>query len=374
MRISFLSPFYPYRGGIAQFSDSLYLVLKKKNEVSAINYKRLYPEIFFPGRTQYVSPDDKNRNVNSKKILDSINPLSYKRTVKEIINFESEILITSYWMPFFSLSLGYISGKVQRSGIKTISILHNVIPHEKRAGDILLTKYFFNKCNGFVILNENSIQDLISVKPDAKYIALEHPVYEHYGERIEITEARNKLRISMQKKIILFFGFIRDYKGLDILISSLKYLNEDIHLLVAGEVYGSFEKYQRLINENSLQGRMNLFIQYIPENQIPLFFSAADLCVLPYKSATQSGITGIAYHFDLPVVVTDVGGLKETVEDGITGLIVYKPDPKQIAEKINYYFRSNLKPTFQKNISVIKNKNSWQSFADSIIEFATSIR
>lgn len=370
MKIAFLSPFYPYRGGIAQFSDSLYLALAKDNDIKAFTFTRQYPKLFFPGKTQYVSDSDVNRNIHVERVLDSINPFSYYSTANEIIRFKPDIVLISYWLPFFAPAFGKIAGILRKNGIKVIAILHNVTAHEKKPGDKSLTKYFFNRCDSFVILNKASEKDLLELKPDAKYVIHPHPLYDHYGEKINRVEARNKLDIPADKKVILFFGFIRDYKGLDILIESMKDLNDDYLMLIAGEVYGDFKKYDELIDKAGVRGKISLHVKYIPETEIPLFFSAADVCVLPYRSATQSGIVGISYHFDLPVIVSDTGGLAEMVEENQTGLIVNNIKPQVLSSSIKKYFDENLKEKFISFIRDYQSKHSWKAFADNVIQLA----
>ena len=369
MKIAFLSPFYPYRGGIAQFSDSLYIELAKTNHIKAYSFKMQYPSLLFPGKSQYVSADDTNRNIPVSRLLNSVNPFTYYKTAKEILKFKPDLLLISYWMPFFAPALGKIAGIMNKNGVKVIAILHNVIAHEKQPGAEALTKYFFNKCHGFVLLNKSSESDLQKLKPGAKYIIQQHPLYNHYGSKINAESARKELNIPLGKKVILFFGFIRDYKGLDLLIESLKYLDDNFVLLVAGEVYGDFKKYDELIDKNNLRDKINLHIRYIPETEIPVFFSAADVCVLPYRSATQSGIVGIAYHFDLPVIVTNTGGLAEMVEENKTGLIIKSINAEETAKTISRYFDENLKDKFIPFISEYKSGHSWQNLAESINSF-----
>jgi glycosyltransferase involved in cell wall biosynthesis len=213
VKIAFLSPFYPYRGGIAQFSDSLYLELAKEHDVKAFTFTRQYPGFLFPGKTQYVSSSDTNRNIPAHKTLDSINPFTYYKTAKEILKFMPDLVLISYWMPFFAPAFGKIAGILKKNRIKVIAILHNVIAHEKQIGAETLTKYFFNRCDGFILLNKSSEKDLHRLKPDAIYIIHQHPLYDHYGSKLDIAEARKRLDIPSEKKVILFFGFIRDYKG-----------------------------------------------------------------------------------------------------------------------------------------------------------------
>lgn len=374
MKIAFLSPFYPFRGGIAQFGDSLYLALAKNNEVKAFTFTRQYPSVLFPGKTQYVSKDDLNRNIPVNRILDSINPISWNKTAKEIIKYSPDVVLISYWMPFFAPAFGKIAAKLRKKGIKVIALLHNVIAHENRFGDKALTKYFFNKCDGFVLLNKNSEKDLLDLKPDAKYIIQTHPLYDHYGNKIDTAEARKKLNIPGDKKVILFFGFIRDYKGLDLLIESMKNLNDKHLLLIAGEVYGDFKKYDELIDKLNVRNKISLHVRYIPETEIPLFFSAADVCLLPYRTATQSGIVGIAYHFDLPVIVANVGGLAEMVEENKTGLIIHEPSPMMIPEKIRQYFDTVSTRNYVSNIEAYKQTHSWKALAEKVIEFYNSLK
>jgi glycosyltransferase involved in cell wall biosynthesis len=375
MKIAFLSPFYPYRGGIAQFSDSLYNELRKNNEVKAFTFKRQYPSVFFPGKSQFVLEDDLNRGIDAERVLDTINPFTFARTSIMISDFRPEVFLLSFWMPFFSPAFGRIAGSVRKlqSKVKIVSILHNVLPHEKRTGDISLTKYFLNKCTGFVVLNEESKRQLLSIMPDAKYIVHPHPLYDHYGEREDKTEARTKLGIAQDKKVILFFGLIRDYKGLDLLIEAMKELDDSYLLLIAGEVYGKFDKYNELIGKHSLQSKIKLNLNYIPDKELPLYFSAADVCVLPYRSGTQSGIVAVSYHFGLPVIVTDTGGLKEMVEEGKTGLVVPKPEPEQLSQAIAKFMKIKNKSQFQSNIEVYKQTHSWKSFADDLLEFCKSL-
>ncbi|MCC6865912.1 MAG: glycosyltransferase [Ignavibacteria bacterium] len=369
MKIAFLSPFYPYRGGIAQFGDSLYLALSQTNNVKAFTFTRQYPSILFPGKSQFVSIDDLNRNIQATRLLDSINPYTWYKTGKEIKKFSPDLVLISYWMPFFAPALGKVAALLKKNELKVIGLLHNVIAHEKRFGDLALTKYFINRCSGFVLLNNHSEKDLLKLKPDAKYIIQSHPLYDHYGIKMNQIDAKKKLDVPPEKKVILFFGFIRDYKGLDLLIEALKYLNDEYILLIAGENYGDFKKYDEQIDNLGIRKRINMHIRYIPESEIPVFFSASDVCVLPYRSATQSGITGIAYHFKIPVIVTNVGGLSEMVIENKTGLIINDLKPEKIAAKINNFFKENLKEKFVPGIIEYKKEHSWQQLSNAITNF-----
>jgi len=367
VKIAFLSPFYPYRGGIAQFGDSLYLALSRSNDVQAYTFTRQYPDMLFPGKTQYVSGEDTNRHINAIRILDSVNPFSYYKTAKEIIKLKPDLLIISYWMPFFAPSLGKISSIVKKNGIKVIGLLHNVIAHEKKFYDKAFTKYFFNKCDGFVILNTNSEKALKGIIPNAKCNIQPHPLYDHYGTKMDWREARIKLGIIKDKKVVLYFGFIRNYKGLDLLIKAFGVLDDTYELLIAGEAYGDFSGYEKLIEQAGIGKRVKLHIRYIEEKEIPVFFSAADVCVLPYRTATQSGIIGMAYHFNLPVIATNVGGLAEMIEDEKTGLIIDSPSSIMMSAKIREFFDTKVYRNYSENIERYKQKHSWDGFADEII-------
>jgi glycosyltransferase involved in cell wall biosynthesis len=311
--------------------------------------------------------------VNAERVLDSINPLTFGKTAKKISLHNPQLVLISYWMPFFAYSLGRVAKRVKKicgNETRIISIMHNVLPHEKRLGDKSLTRFYLKQCDGFVVLNDKSKHDLLGLKPDAKHIVLPHPLYNHYGEKIESRIARNKLEIPVDKKVLLFFGLVRDYKGLDLLLESLAGLDDSYYLIIAGEVYGDFSKYKKMIDKQTLHNRVLAHTRFIPESEIALYFSAADVCVLPYRSGTQSGIEGVAYHFDLPVIVTDVGGLKETVDTYNTGIVVAKPEVKLLAEGIKKFFeRESEIFSFKASIKEYKNRNTWDKFAGELMEF-----
>lgn len=372
MKISIFSAFYPFRGGIAQFNSLLYRSLEKKHDVKAITFKRQYPNFLFPGKTQYVTKEDDTDAINSIQTLDSMNPLSYLKTAKTINKQQPELYISNYWMTFFGPAMGIISRRLQKN-IKQIAILHNVIPHEKRFFDQPFTKFFLKKTEGFVVMSDAVLKDLLSIKKDAKYIRLDHPIYNHFGSKIDQQEAQHKLNMSTDKKTLLFFGIIRDYKGLDLLIQAMNLLDESYQLIIAGEVYGSFEKYQQLIDQSGAKARIHLFNHYISDEDVSIYFSASDVCILPYKSATQSGITAISNHFTIPIIATDVGGLKETIRHLETGLIVEKPEAELITNAIQSYFSSENKNLFSTNISLENNQKTWDNFSERLIAFAETL-
>jgi glycosyltransferase involved in cell wall biosynthesis len=368
MKIAYLSTFYPFRGGIAQFNASLYREFDMSHEIKAFTFSRQYPDFLFPGKTQYVSDDELADQIPSIQALDSINPLTYFSTARKIKAFNPDLLVMKYWMSFLAPSLGTVA-KLMPRHTKVITILDNVIPHEKRFFDNSLTRYFLKQSDGFVAMSDTVKNDLLSLKPSAKYIKKEHPLYDHFGGKIDRKEARQLLRLFPNKKTLLFFGFIRDYKGLDVLIKAFDLLDDSYQLVIAGETYGSFDKYSQLINSIRKKNQVFVFNDYISDRQVPAFFSAADVCVLPYKSATQSGITSIAYHFDVPLIATDMGGLKESIHHLQTGLIVDCCEPDVIAKSIREFFDRSLAGIFAPGIQKLKEALSWKKFAGSIVEF-----
>ncbi len=371
MKIVFLSTFYPFRGGIAQFNALLYREMEKKNEVEAITFKRQYPTLLFPGKTQMVSQNDIADPIPSKRWLDSINPLTYLTTAFKVKKLNPDLILTKYWMSFFAPSLGFVLG-MQSKKTKRIAILDNVIPHEKRFFDHAFNRYFLKRNDGFIAMSEKVQKDLFHYLPNAKCLLIPHPIYNQFGEKLSRNEALSKLGIEnhSDKKILLFFGIIRDYKGLDILLKSLSHLDESYFLVVAGEVYGSFEKYESIISELGLKDRIALFNNYIDDSDVKNYFSAADVCILPYKSATQSGITNISYHFELPIIATNVGGLAETIIHEKTGLIVDEVSEKALANSIISYFQNNYSSAMANEIKIINQENSWHNFAQRLLDFS----
>ena len=363
MKIAFLSTFYPFRGGIAQYNAALYRQLEKEHEVQAFNFSRQYPNFLFPGKTQYVTDNDVADPIEALPVLDSANPLTYFTAAKKIQKFEPDLLITKFWLPYFGPSLGTVAKKLD---CKKIAILDNVIPHEKRPGDLSFTKYFLKYFDGFVSMSRDVESDLLSLKPDAKKKFHLHPLYDHFSDRIDKDMAREKLGIPKDKKVLLFFGFIRSYKGLDSLIESMKHLDDDYLLVIAGEPYGDYTLYSDLIKEHGVSNRVMEFVRYIDDHEVPLFYSASDVSMLTYKSATQSGVAFISFQFDLPAIVTDVGGLKETVEPYNSGLVVAEPKVELIVDQVKQFFNRDPQE-FQNGISLIKEKSSWESLATTII-------
>ena len=370
MKIAVLSCFYPYRGGISQFNACLYEELSKNHIVKAFNFKRQYPEFLFPGKTQYVTADDEAVPVESESLLDTANPFSYVSTYKAIRDWKPDVLIVRYWMSYFAPSLGFITRRMKRH-CKVISIIDNVIPHEPRFFDTPLTRYFLTGSTGSVTLCEAVARDLLKIKPGAEHKVIPHPLYSHFGAKRTRDEAERRLGLMPGMKNILFFGLIREYKGLDILLKAFEDLPEDYQLIIAGEPYGSFDRYARIMDSfpESVRRRIFMELKYIKDSEVSDYFSASDLAVLPYRSATQSGISSVAYHFEIPMIVTDVGGLKETIGDKGTGIVAENAAPESIRKEILRYFNEDNRERFIENIRKEKERLSWKSFAAELVEF-----
>lgn len=371
MRIAILSCFHPFRGGIAQFNARLLEELGKDNEVFAFNFTRQYPSLLFPGKTQYVTEDDEAVPVKSTALTDTVNPFSWIRTVSAIRRLHPDLLIMRYWMPFFAPCLGFIA---RHAGCNVIAITDNLIPHEKRPFDGILTKYFLSGVDGCISLCSEVAADLHRMKPEMRCRVSYHPLYDHFGEKMPKEEAERILGLTPGRKNLLFFGLIRAYKGLDILIDAFKMLPDDYQLIIAGEPYGSFDRYRLAIEESGCADRIHCFLHYIKDSEVKKYFSAADLAVLPYRSATQSGVSSVSYHFDVPMVVTSVGGLTETIGERGTGLLAERADTEAVRAQIERYFSDpELQASLKKSISREKERLSWQAFCKEMINFAQSL-
>jgi glycosyltransferase involved in cell wall biosynthesis len=372
MKIAILSPFYPFRGGMAQFSEGLFPELEKNNEVRAYTYTTLYPGFLFPGKTQFVEEGSVGSTFNKEKVLSSINPFSYITTAKKINRYSPDYLIIPYWISFLAPALGTVV-RLLNKNIKVVALVHNAIPHEKRFFDAPFAKYLFQRCDAFIVLSEAVQKDLMKLVPKAKILLKPHPIYDHYKERISRVEASAKIGVDPNKKNLLFFGLIREYKGLDMLIEAMSYLDESYQLIIAGECYGDFKKYQSLIDESPFKDNIKVFEQYIPDDKVTDFFSTTDLLVLPYRSATQSGVVAVAYQMELPMLATNVGGLGETIRSANVGIVTDEVSSLSIAEGIKSYFTDSKQDEYLTNIRNEKKRLSWSSFAKSVEDFMQGI-
>ncbi len=369
MKICIISTTYPLRGGIAHFNGLLYNELLKNNQVEVITFKRQYPSLLFPGKSQ-VEGGETPEKIPSSVIMDSINPFNWIKVGRIVKKKNPDLIIFKFWMPFFAPCFGTIT-KIAKSNKKTkaLVICDNVIPHEKRPGDIFLTKWFFKSVNYFVTMSKSVENDLKSLFPNSKSSLLFHPIYSNFGEIIPKEEAKKRLAVKTDK-VMLFFGFIRDYKGLDTLIEAVNLLKGelDFTLIVAGEFYSDKEKYLSLIEKYNLSEYIKLCTDFIPTEEVKYYFSASDVVVLPYKDATQSGIIQIANNFNKPIIATNVGGLGEVIYNDKNGYLVEKENPAKLADAIMKYYNENNESKFSEFIKNEKEKYSWGSFISKVME------
>ena len=366
MRIAFLSTFYPFRGGIAQFNANLYEEFRKQHEVKAFTFTRQYPGFLFPGKTQYVTPEDKAVQIDSEAILDTVNPFTWWSAARKIAAWKPDVVIMKYWMSYLAPSLGTVARLLRKKGIRVVTILDNVIPHETKFFDKPFSRWFLKQNSSCVAMSEAVRADARSLAPEVPCILQPHPLYDHFGKKVDKFTAREELFLDPDLRTLLFFGLIRDYKGLDLLIDALPLLGEGYQLVVAGESYGKFDKYESRIAATGLGSNIKVFNRYIDDDEVPAFFSAADVCVLPYKSATQSGITGIALHFEVPVVATPVGGLSESVEGPGIGVMAKEVSAEALADAIRAFYAEG-PDTFTENIQKVKANLSWSAFAEALL-------
>ena len=374
MRIAILSCFYPYRGGIAQFNANLFEELGKTHDVRAFNFSRQYPDFLFPGKTQYVTKEDEAVPIEAEAWLDTADPFSWGRTARAIRQWKPDLLVLRYWMSWFAPSLGCVARRMA-PGCKVVGILDNVIPHEPHWFDTPLTRRFLKSLDGAVTLCEEVGRDLAEFRPDIPRTVLPHPIYTHFGPKLPRGEALERLGLPTDRRTLLFFGLIREYKGLDILLQAFDLLDERYQLVIAGEPYGSFDKYRKLIDGGRAPGDVHVFPDYIRDSEVKNYFSAADLTVLPYRSATQSGISSVSNHFGVPMVVTDVGGLRETVGATGTGIVCKEGTPEAVAAAIVRYFDDPaLQERLRTGIAAEKERLSWSRFARDLTAFAATLQ
>jgi glycosyltransferase involved in cell wall biosynthesis len=374
---------YPMRGAMAQLNSILYKHLSVDNDVKIYSFKRQYPEFLFPGKTQYETGEPAVKIPADKNIIsvDSINPFNWLLTALKIRREKSDLIIYRYWIPFFAPCFFVISFVAKLfTHTKILFICDNVIPHEKRFGDKILTKLVFSIVNYFIVQSKTVENDLkLFNKNNKPYILSPHPLYNIFGEKLDKTEAKNILlneyKIDLKGfKTILFFGFIRKYKGLMFLLDAMPDLirKHNLKLIIAGEFYESETPYRLKIKDLSISGNVILLSSFMPEDKVRYFFSACDCLVLPYIDATQSGIVPLAYFYDKPVIVTDVGGLSEVIINGKTGFVIAPKSSTAIFEAVNRFYNENLESEFSENIKVEKKKYLWETFIDNILKLSKS--
>lgn len=370
--IAIVGPAYPLRGGIANFNEAFAkALLKEEHLVKLYSFYYQYPNILFPGKSQYDNSESAPEGIRIYSTIGSIQPWSWKKTAKLILKQSPDVVFIRFWLPFMGPALGSIGKHLRKKGVKVIGITDNVIPHESRPGDAMLTKYFIKNCDGFITMSNSVLDDISKFTDNPKKIMLPHPVYDTFGEKGDYKNAIGKLKLNPKYNYVLFFGLIREYKGLDIAIDALsKVENKDIHLIIAGEFYDKKEKYTTQISQLKLEERIHLFDHYIPTEEVKDFFAVADAVVQPYKSATQSGITQVAYHFETPMIVSDVGGLPEIVPNDKAGYVV-APNANAFSKAISDFYELDKKNHFIEGVKTEKAKYEWNYFVNEALEFAS---
>jgi D-inositol-3-phosphate glycosyltransferase len=374
-KVVILGSAHPLRGGgLATFNERLARAFAEEgHEVVIYTFSLQYPGFLFPGKTQYSDEPPPN-DLDIKVKVNSINPINWFRVGYELKKQKPDLLVIRYWIPFMAPCLGTIASIVRKNKhTRVVAIADNIIPHEKRPGDRIFTRYFLKRIHGFVTMSESVRQDLLKFSiPMERSAFCPHPLYDNFGKPLSRKEARESLGLEKEENMVLFFGFIRDYKGLDILLKAFatpRLKAMPIRLLVAGEFYSSPEPYHNLVKALGLEDRIIWHTDFIPNEKVRNYFCAANLVAQPYKSATQSGVTQVAYHFEVPMLVTNVGGLPEMVPHLKAGYVV-DPDANEIAEAIADFFKSGREGAFVEFIKEEKKRFSWKNLLAAILQQA----
>ncbi len=376
MRIVICGPAHPYRGGIAAYNEKLAQQLLQEGDAAAIyTFKLQYPSFLFPGKTQYdhgYAPE----GVPITRAINSVNPLNWFNIGLRLRRTRPDLVIMRYWLPFLAPALGFIARLVRSNGhTRVITIFDNVVPHEKRFGDTMLTRFFVKSIDGALVMTRAVEDDLRQFAADMPCVISPHPLFDNYSVPVSRAEAIVRLKLCPADKFILFFGFIREYKGLDLLLRAMAeqcVRDLGVKLIVAGEFYESEKPYFDLIHQLETGDRITFHSHFISDDEVKYYFSAASLVVQPYRSATQSGVTQVAYHFNKPMIVTNVGGLAEIVPDGVCGYVV-EPDPEAIAGAICRFFAGD-EERFIPGIEEQKKLYSWDRLTEALRSLAREVR
>ncbi len=376
MRIGIIGSSYPYRGGIATYNERLAIVLQREgHDVIIYTFSMQYPDFFFPGKTQF-SDEEGPVELNIVRCINSMNPLNWISIGNKIKRERHDLIIIGYWLPLMAPCFGTILRRIKNNNESiVIAIVHNMIPHESRMGDRLFTNYFVKPVDGFLAMSRSVIDDIGKFSPDKPTVLSPHPIYDHFGEIVPRESALEKLGLDPEIRYVLFFGLIRKYKGLDLLIEAFadeRFRGRQIKLIIAGEYYADQSEYLELIKKHSLEGEIIQVNKFIPDSIVQDYFNACDLVVQPYRSATQSGVTQIAYHFNKPMIVTNVGGLEEMCPDGKVGYVV-STNPEAIANAMILFFENSDKQQFIDNIIEEKKKYSWDILTRSLFQLRETL-
>ena len=368
-KVIIIGPAWPLRGGLATFDERLATeFINQGFDTTIYTFSLQYPNFLFPGSTQY-SQEPAPTHLNIKVCINSVNPLNWIKIGNELRKLKPDFIVVRFWMPFFGPCLGTILKMVKWNNFtKNVCIADNVIPHEKRPGDTVFTNYFFKSIHSFITMSEIVNKDLLKFtnKPSTNLV---HPIYDTFGDILSKAAARTHLNLPTDEKIILFFGFIRKYKGLDLLLEAMndeRIKKENIKLLIAGEFYDNKEFYEDIIAKHNLASSLYLRTQFINDSEVKYYLCAADFVIQPYKNATKSGVTPLAYHFEKPMLVTNIGGLPSLVPHLKVG-VVAEPDPSSIASGILTLYELG-ETHFLKHLCDEKKKYSWDKLTTSITQ------
>lgn len=376
-KIVIIGPAYPLRGGLATFNQRLAKEFTDTGyECSIYSFSLQYPAFLFPGKTQY-SDEPAPQDITIHTAINSIHPINWIRVGNRLKKERPDIIIVRYWLPLMGPALGSILRRVKSNQhTKVICIADNVIPHEKRPGDKAFTRYFLKSCDAFITMSEKVMQDLRLFEKQKPARLVTHPLYDNFGPIIDKQEARAHLGLPAEGRIILFFGFIRRYKGLDLLLEAMQLVKENgpagPKLLVAGEFYEDAKPYHELIDRLGINDQLILRTDFIPDSEVKYYLCAADAVIQPYRNATQSGVTPLAYHFEKPMVVTNVGGLPSLVPHERAGLVT-SPDPAGIAAGIQRFYDLG-ENYFIPHLRVEKQQYSWAAMVRTITDLADDIQ
>ncbi|MFT3947766.1 MAG: glycosyltransferase [Agriterribacter sp.] len=364
-----IGPAHPLRGGLATFDERLCRqFLKEGHQCSIYSFSLQYPSFLFPGTTQYSS-EPAPTDIDIHTVINSVNPLNWVKVGNQLKKKCPDLIVVRYWLPLMGPALGTILRRVKKNKhTKIVAITDNIIPHEKRPGDHSFTKYFLKSCDAFVTMSEKVLNDLRTFEKTKPAAQVLHPLYDNFGNAVSPQSARQYLNLPADEKIVLFFGFIRQYKGLDILLEAMSYTKASFKLLIAGEFYEDEKKYQEQIVRLNIKDNIILRTNFIPDSEVKYYICAADVVIQPYRSATQSGVTPLCYHFEKPMIVTNVGSLPVMVPDMKAG-IVCEPTPQSIADAIDKFFSID-KNYFTTFLQEEKKKYSWAKLTGTLLNIA----
>jgi len=370
MRIALLGPLAPWRGGLSQYLGLLGEALMAQAEVRGVTFTRQYPGFLFPGASQ-VDPAAERPRFPVEPLLDSIGPWSWSRTARHLERFAPGAVVLKWWMPFFAPAFASSVGPLRRRGTRVVLVCDNLVPHERRPFDSAFTRWMLRQSDGYLVMSESVERDLDRLKPRAPRRRVAHPLYAQF-DRGRWTRESARRHLGLEGDVALFFGYVRRYKGLDILLEAWRRVRalRPATLVVAGEFYEDPAPSRRLAEA---AGGVRLLERYLPDDEVEAVFRAADVAVLPYRSATQSGVTHVAYALDTPVITTRVGGLAETVREGETGLVVPPEDPESLARAIVRFFAEGLSKKFSAGIESLKREHSWEVLAARTVELVDEL-